>query len=83
MAPVECNFFLTKLRKEALCSDEMERAVNNVILQAPHPRQHVLSLEFLILPILRGVRWNLRVVLICIHLMTKGFEHFFECFSAI
>ena len=23
-----------------------------------------------------GVRWNLKVVLICISLMTKGFEHF-------
>jgi hypothetical protein len=31
---------------------------------SPHPHQHVLSLEFLILAILFGVRWNLRVVLI-------------------
>jgi hypothetical protein len=31
-----------------------------------HPRQHLLSPEFLILVILFGVRWNLRVVLICI-----------------
>jgi hypothetical protein len=29
------------------------------------------------------VRWNLRVVLICIPLMIKGVEHFFRCFSAI
>jgi hypothetical protein len=49
----------------------------------PHPRQHLLSPEFLILTILTGVRWNLRVVLICISLMIKDAEHFYRCFSAI
>jgi len=50
---------------------------------SPHPREHPLLPEFLILAILTGVRWNLRVVLICISLMTKEVEHFFRCFSAI
>jgi hypothetical protein len=49
----------------------------------PSPCQHLLSPDFLILAILTGVRWNLRVVLVCISLMTKDFEHFFRCFSAI
>jgi hypothetical protein len=50
---------------------------------SPHPSQHLLSPEFLILAILTGVRWNPRVVLTCISLMIKDFEHFFRCFSAI
>jgi hypothetical protein len=49
---------------------------------SPHPHQPLLSPEFLILAILTGVRWNLRV-LICISLMTKDVEHFLRCFSAI
>ena len=43
---------------------------------SPHPRQHLLSPEFLNLAIMTGVRWNLRVVLICISLMIKDAEHF-------
>jgi hypothetical protein len=49
---------------------------------SPH-LQHQLSPEFLILAILTGVRWNLRVALICISLMIRDAEHFFRCFSAI
>jgi hypothetical protein len=49
------------------------------VLLHPHPFQYLLSLEFLNLAILTGVRWNLRVVWICISLMNKKVEHF-RCF---
>ena len=50
---------------------------------SPHSHKHLLSSEFLILAILTGMRWNFRVVLICIFLMTRDVEHFLRCFSAI
>jgi hypothetical protein len=50
---------------------------------SPHTHQHLLSPEFLILAILTGVRWNLRIILICISLMIKDVQQFFRCFSAI
>jgi hypothetical protein len=50
---------------------------------SPHPHQHRLSSEFLILAILTGVRWNHRVLLIWISLMIKDVEHVFRCFSGI
>lgn len=42
-----------------------------------------LSLVFVILGILIGIRWNLRFILICIFLMAKDIEHFFKCFMTI
>jgi hypothetical protein len=42
----------------------------------PHSHQYVPSSEVLFLAILIGVSWCLRVILICISLITKNFEHF-------
>jgi hypothetical protein len=53
------------------------------VLLSPQPHQHLLPPELLILAILTGVRWNPRVVLICISLMIKYVEHFSRCFSAL
>ena len=44
---------------------------------------HVLSLYILILAILIGMTWNLKIVLICISLISKEFELFFKCYTAI
>jgi hypothetical protein len=38
------------------------------------PQQHELALGILILPVPTGVRWSLKVLLICISLMAKDVE---------